>query len=415
MGQPVRRLREHRHLAWAGAALVTMALVLTACGSSSPSATSQSTQTTTPLSTTSTTAPSSSAPTTPYSPAPPTPATAARRMFAFYYLWWDSAHWHARLGPNYPYTDTPLPLPANLSGDGCTVTNNYPGNQLTDVASPLWSQSDYSQILSDVTLAAHTGLAGFAVSWAGTGLAGQNANSSTFNQRLAMVVKAVHQINAEGIPFSLWIAYIGSAHIRTLTALDNDMAYLHQTYGTDPAFDRSNSKEGLPTLILEGSLKYPQSLLSSFSAQWRSSFYLVGDENWTTWTSDKAADFDADSYYWSSQNPTTFKGSFADVERLAAEVRSSTNPDGTTKRFFAPLTPGYNKVLGGGNSCVPRLGGQTMQDIYRGNSGSNPDGWTVISWNEIDEGTYIVPLERYGSQSVDTMSSIIQQATAGGQ
>jgi hypothetical protein len=34
-----------------------------------------------------------------------------------------------------------------------------------------------------------------------------------------MVVQAVRQINSEGIPFSLWIAYIGSAHIRTLTAL----------------------------------------------------------------------------------------------------------------------------------------------------------------------------------------------------
>jgi hypothetical protein len=410
----VPSLREHRRGLWTSGVLVTVALAAAACSTSSPAATTRPTRTTVPApSTTSTTAPSSTATTTPYSAAPPTPQSAARRMFAFYYLWWDTAHWHARLGPNYPYNTTPLPLPATLTGDGCTVTNNYPGNQLTDVASPLWSQSDYDQILSDVTLAAHTGLAGFAVSWAGTGLPNQNANSSTFNQRLAMVVKAVHQVNSEGIPFSLWIAYIGSAHIRTLTAFNNDMTYLHDAYGKDSAFDRSNSPESLPTLILEGSLKYPQSLLSAFSAQWRSSFYLVGDENWTTWNSGKAADFDADSYYWSSQNPTTFKGSFADVERLATEVRSSKNPDGTNKRFFAPLTPGYNKEIGGGSTCVPRLGGQTMRNLYAGNSASNPDGWTVISWNEIDEGTYIVPLERYGSQSVDTLGSIIQQAAGG--
>ena len=38
------------------------------------------------------------------------------RMFAFYYLWWDTQHWHARLGPDYPYSANPLPLPATLSG-----------------------------------------------------------------------------------------------------------------------------------------------------------------------------------------------------------------------------------------------------------------------------------------------------------
>ena len=56
-----------------------------------------------------------------------------------------------------------------------------------------------------------------------------------------------------------------------------------------------------------------------------------------------------------------------------------------------------------------------MRDIYAGNSAADPNGWTVISWNEIDEGTYIVPLERYGLQSVATLSSIIgQPSTATG-
>ena len=95
-------------------------------------------------------------------------------------------------------------------------------------------------------------------------------------------------------------------------------------------------------------------------------------------------------------------------------MRSTRNPDGSAKQFFSPLAPGYNKVLGGGSGCVPRDGGQTMRDIYAGNSAANPDGWMVISWNEIDEGTYIVPLERYGQQSLDTVSSIIHGAPSGG-
>jgi hypothetical protein len=334
------------------------------------------------------------------------------RMYAFYYLWWDTQHWHARLGPNYPYSANPLPLPATLSGNGCTVTNNYDGNQLTDVASPLWTQDDPNQIRADVALAAQAGLAGFAVSWAGNGQAHQTASSSAFNRRLAMVVDAVHQINAQGVRFKLWIAYISSAVIRTQTQIDNDLSYLQSTYGSDPAFDRSNSSR--PTLIMMGSRKYSQSVLDAVSARWRPHFYLVGDENWDTWNSAKAADFDADQYYWSSQNPFTNQSSFGDVQRLATEVRSSRNPDGSAKQFFAPLAPGYNKVLGGGSGCVPRGGGKTMKDIYAGNSSANPDGWMVISWNEIDEGTYVVPLERYGQQSVGTLSSIIHGQVSGG-
>ena len=40
---------------------------------------------------------------------PPVSQDASQRMFAFYYLWWDTAHWKARLGPNYPYRTTPSP------------------------------------------------------------------------------------------------------------------------------------------------------------------------------------------------------------------------------------------------------------------------------------------------------------------
>jgi hypothetical protein len=54
-----------------------------------------------------------------------------------------------------------------------------------------------------------------------------------------------------------------------------------------------------------------------------------------------------------------------------------------------------------------------MRDIFAGNSTAKPDGWMVISWNEIDEGTYIVPLERFGTQSLNTLASIIDQAKAG--
>ena len=64
------------------------------------------------------------------------------------------------LDPAYPYTASPSPLPATLAGNGCTVTNNYPGNQLTDVASPLFTLDDQTQIQADVTAAANMGWPG---------------------------------------------------------------------------------------------------------------------------------------------------------------------------------------------------------------------------------------------------------------
>jgi hypothetical protein len=351
----------------------------------------------------------STAPTTPNSDAS---TSANHRMFAFYYLWWDTQHWHARLGPSYPYSANPLPLPATLTGDGCTVKNNFSGNQLTDVASPLFTQDSPAQIRHDVQLAAASGLAGFAVAWAGTGQPHQTATSSAFNRRLAVLVSAVDQIRKTGSSFSLWIAYMSSAKIRTDAQINNDLSYILANYGNNMAFDHSN--DGKPTLIMMGSRKYPVSVLNEFSTRWRPHFYLVGDENWNTWNAQKAADFDADQYYWSSQNPIRNRASFGDIDRLAAEVRSTKNPDGSAKQFFAPLAPGYNKVLGGGSGCVPRLGGTTMKDLYGGNSSAHPNGWMVISWNEIDEGTYVMPLERYGNQSLITLQSIIEGASGSG-
>ena len=358
-----------------------------------------------------------SAPSTSAPPATSAPRTtggvavpATPRMFAFYYLWWDPAHWRARLGPSYPLGRIPEPLPARLGPDGCQPTSLYPGNQLTDVSSPLYDESNPAQIATDVREAAAAGLAGFAVAWAGTGGSGQSAGSSLYNTRLAMLVDAVEGYDAAGGHFTLWVSYMSSSRIRTEQAMNNDFAYLRAAYGSSPAFDRSNG--GLPTLILMGSRKYPLGLLDPLSTAWRKYFYLVGDENWRTWSAARAALFDADQYYWSSEPPGA--ASYSDIARLAAMVRSERNPDGNVKKFFSPLAPGYDKQLAGGTNCVPRAGGQTMRELYRGNAAAHPDAWLVISWNEITEGTYVMPLERYGTQSLDTLTSIIYGASRGG-
>jgi hypothetical protein len=48
-----------------------------------------------------------------------------------------------------------------------------------------------------------------------------------------------------------------------------------------------------------------------------------------------------------------------------------------------------------------------MHELFRGNQASRPDGWMFISWNEIAEGSYIVPLTRYGQQYTNELTSVI--------
>jgi hypothetical protein len=48
-----------------------------------------------------------------------------------------------------------------------------------------------------------------------------------------------------------------------------------------------------------------------------------------------------------------------------------------------------------------------MRTLFEGNSASRPDAWTLISWNEIAEGTYIDPMQRYGAHYLDTLRQVL--------
>jgi hypothetical protein len=336
-------------------------------------------------------------------PAAAAPATGAP-MYAFYYLWWSKSHWLSTLGSHYPATSTPLPLPARLDATGCHPVSLYAGNTLTDVPPALFGQDDPGRIASDVRQAAAAGLSGFIVNWAGSGTASQTVISNPYNKRLQVLVDAVHAINATGVPFKLWISYKASASVLPTTTILNDLSYLRAHYGTDPAFDRSRSAR--PTLIWQGSRKYSLATLQQVAGRFRSTFRILGDES--SWSASRAAYLDGDAYYWSSQDPYRNPQSFSQLATLATAVRGTgANPDGSRKVWVAPLAPGYDKQLAGGTNCVPRNGGRTMQVLYAGNARTNPDAWGLISWNEVVEGTYIEPLQRYGQQSLATVHALV--------
>lgn len=339
-------------------------------------------------------------------PAAKTVTTLAKPpVFAYYYLWWSANHWKNKLGPNYPITARPLPLPATLNSTGCGARTRYVGNTLTDVPGKIYSQDDPGFIEADVRQAAAAGLSGFAVNWIGNGASTQSATSNPYSARLQVLVNAVRKVNAEGIAFKLWLSYKASAQVLPVSQISNDLAYIVRTYGANPAFDRSRSAK--LTVIWQGSRKYSASTLSSVGGPLRTKLRILGDE--TTWSSSRAPYLDGNAYYWSSQNPYSNPQSFQQLAALARAVRASAvNPDGTRKVWVAPIIPGYNKQLAGGSACVPRRGGQTIRTLYVGNGATNPDAFGLISWNEIAEGSYIDPMTRYGYQDLNALSSLIR-------
>ena len=337
----------------------------------------------------------------PLPPPAPIPSAARHRVFAYYYLWWSASHWRNSLGSGYPFAASPLPLPTQLDAAGCNPVRNYQGATVNDVPGRIYDQDDPGLIESDVREAASAGLAGFAVNWAGTGSASQTVADSPYTRRLAETVAAVHRVNAEGIPFKLWLSYKASATVLSDSAVLGDLAYFLRTYGRDPAFDRAQSNR--PTVIWNGSRKYNISTLQAVSAAYRSQLRIIGDE--TVWSAARAPYLDGDAYYWSSQNPYGNPQSFRQLQSLARAVRA-TGSAGSPKAFVAPLAPGYNKQLLGG-SCVPRNGGQTLRRLFAGNAATRPEAWALISWNEITEGTYVDPMRRYGRAHLDVLRSLI--------
>jgi hypothetical protein len=326
-------------------------------------------------------------------------------MFAIYYLWMDREQWLYRLGSSYPYTQSPSPLPARLDAGGCSPESLYPGNTLTDVSDGLAYDVGKSSVIErDVRLAAGAGLAGFSVNWSGKGTTDQTPTSSAYNQRLQWMFEAVRKVNAEGIPFTLTLNYKTAGH-PSVDHIANDLDYFVNRYGSDTALDHSFSRK--PEVVWTGSWGYSDAEKSTIAQRLRSRLYLIADDN-TGWDANSADNFDGNSWYWPGQNPYKNPASFDQVKALADRVRSTKNPDGSAKVWLAPVAPGYNDILlRGGTFCVPRNDGETMRRVYEGNAASSPNGWLLISWNEVPESTHVVPLSRYGTSSLDTVKSLI--------
>jgi hypothetical protein len=192
--------------------------------------------------------------------------------------------------------------------------------------------------------------------------------------------------------------------MQSTTYIINDLNFLYNTFKDDAAWEKIDGK---PVVTFTGSRKYSTADVQKVSAAVRDRIFLVGDESKTTLTSTRLALFDAVTYYWSSQDPIGNPQSFDQVKAIGDMVHAA------GKRWYAPLAPGYNsRILNGTGTCIPRRNGDTLRALWAGNSKSNPDGWGVISWNEVGENTHILPLQKWGNTYVSVLSSLITGTVA---
>ena len=327
----------------------------------------------------------------------PQPAAAVSKpVYAYYYLWWSSNHWRNKLGPNYPYWASPPPLPALTDADGCNITWTYAGNQLLDVGvRHLFSQDDPGIIQWDIQAAKNAGITGFWINWTGNGTTTQTRSSVTYTPRLAEAFAASTRVGG----FKNWVSY-KVASLPSADYIINDLNFLYREFNAEPAWERIDGK---PVVTFTGSRRYTDADVLRISNAVRDRIFLVGDESRATLTTARIAMFDAITYYWSSQDPYGNPQSFNQILEMGNKVHAA------GKRWYAPLSPGYNsKLLNGDGNCVPRKNGETLRRLWFGNINSNPDGWGMISWNEIAENTHIRPMRKWGSRYLDVLSNLIR-------
>lgn len=290
-----------------------------------------------------------------------------------------------------------------MDASGCNPRVGYPGATIIDVPSEgLYDQGSGATFDRHIADAAGAGITGFIASWQGTGAAGQLPSSSGYNARLDLLVSRVEAYNASHArPFRLALGLEAYGNYgRPASALINDLEYFRSRYAGSSAF--ANSYGSQPLVMILGSRKYAESTMRAVSQAEQSHLILLGDETYQTWSRD-AAYLDGTAYYWSSQDPWKNPQSGSQVASLASQVHAA------GKLWFAPFTGGFNTQLTGGSTCTPRKGVSTLDEVWRLNRASNPNGWFGISWNEFVENSYLEPTRLYGRAYLNEIARLIAQ------
>lgn len=284
-----------------------------------------------------------------------TPATAVSKIspvpiFAYYYIWYDSASWDR--------AKTDFPLLGRYSSDDRTVMEEH------------------------IRTARAAGIDGFIVSWKST---------YKLDQRLEQLMDV-----AASEDFSLLIIYQGLDFDRRPLPIDvilNDLEYFSDNYASHPAF----SVYDLPVVILSGTWEFSTQDIQTIGNHLRGKLYLLGSERSVEGYLRIANAVDGNAYYWSSVDPMITPGYEEKLRAMGAAVHDHRGI------WIAPAAPGFDARLIGGTRVVDRRNGQTLRDELNAALRSNPDAIGIISWNEFSENTHIEPSERYGTQAIDVL------------
>ncbi|HXR42485.1 MAG TPA: endo-1,3-alpha-glucanase family glycosylhydrolase [Acidothermaceae bacterium] len=248
-----------------------------------------------------------------------------------------------------------------------------------------YSSDDKSVMRTQIKQAESAGIDGFLVSWKDT---------PPLTQRLTELA----QVAAEE-HFKLGIVYEALDFNRNPLPpgqVGKDLTTFANQFGNNPVFrifDR-------PVVVWTGTEKYSTTQLGAVTAPLRSRLLMLASAKSVSDYNRVASLFEGDAYYWSSVNPSS-SGYQAKLDDMSNAVHAHHG------LWIAPAAPGFDARLVGGHNVISRNNGATFRAELDAARASSPDAVGIISWNEFSENTYIEPSEKYGTQALDLLGSML--------
>jgi Glycosyl hydrolase family 71 len=275
-------------------------------------------------------------------------------LFAYYYIWFSRSSW------SRAKKDLPL-----IGG---------------------YSSSDPAVLRHQIQQAKSAGIGGFIVSWKDTPLN---------DVRLRLLMTAAAQEH-----FKLAMIYQGLDFYRHPLPVSNvaaDFVKFRDEFASSPVFFRVDGK---PLTIWSGTWAFSHDEVAQVTRAVRPGMLVLCTEKNVAGFGRLASITDGDAYYWSSVNPATQPGYQTKLDQMSSAIHR----DG--KYWIAPLAPGFDARMVGGQHTVPRNDGQTLRTEYAAAARSSPNMLGLISWNEFSENSYVEPSKHYGYQSLDVLRQL---------
>jgi hypothetical protein len=278
-------------------------------------------------------------------------------VLAYYYIWFNPTSWNR--------AKVDFPLLGRYSSDDAEIMRRH------------------------VKTAKAAGIGGFLVSW---------KHTPQLDERLTKLAEVAKEEN-----FKLGIVYQGLDFSRTplpLETVRTDLTLFADVYASNPVFTIFDK----PLVVWTGSDQHTQAQIEETVGGIRSRLLVLGNAKSVKDIDEAGAAVDGHAYYWSSVDPTS-----NDTAKKLAAMATSVHKRGGI--WIAPVAPGFDARLVGGEKEVPRRDGATLRQSFAAARGSEPDAIGLISWNEFSENTHIEPSQKYGATELNVLAGILGAST----